>query len=156
MSFLTLIFWVEIHQWIQYLHRVILDKPPQVNRGRLWGPGLYFRVWQMYFRISEMVFDRTSCGFRRSAIRHEIEVTLYRVCWFSRGQDAARLRKVHCKFVNSVDGTWINTRQPLYACQGPHYPAAVPGANRPEFMGVTKAVTTVTPPSKPKLRSFWM
>ncbi len=156
MSFLTLIFWVEIHQWIQYLHRVILDKPPQVNRGRLWGPGLYFRVWQMYFRISEMVFDRTSCGFRRSAIRHEIEVTLYRVCWFSRGQDAARLRKVHCKFetvrpelgstlVRSCMRVKVHTTRPQF-----------PVPTGPSLRGVTKAVTTVTPPSKQKLRSFWM
>jgi len=50
------------------MHRIILDKPPQVNRGRLWGPGLHFRVWQMYFRILEMVFDWASCGLSAPAI----------------------------------------------------------------------------------------
>lgn len=35
------------------------------------------------------------------------------------------LPEVHCKFVNRTDETWINTRQTLYACQGPQGLAAV-------------------------------
>ena len=100
-----------------------------------------------------------SCGFRRSAIRHEIELSWYRVCWFGCCGDVAWLPEVHCKFVNRADRTWTSSRWTLYVCQGP--PARTQlrlrhhAAGGFVFLGVTKAVTTVTPFwSRPNPSSF--
>ena len=156
MSSLKLIFKLEIHQWFQWMRRIIFYKPPQVNRGWLWGPSLHKAVCEMYFWILKMVSATASCGFRRPAIRHEIKVTWYHGWWLRCCGDVAWLPEVHCKFVNRADETWINDWCFLYACQGPLSPAAVPGANRPELLrcykGGYNCNTLLKPPKRLK---FW-